>query len=229
MLTSRVIRDGVLYFLRGGMHIKNGHLPSQGHTVPEDFIGICVASNANPATDSYVIEQLNDLGIKQVRLDFSYGDLTSAKARFLKRLIADKFVVTLHLIQPFVAAKAMLQADEQFIWRKFVHDVAQAYAKQIKQIEIGTTINRKRWAGYSMEGFLKTWDIAYSEIKKHNVTLVGPNIQDFEPLYNVSLLKTLKVKQQLPDILSNNLFSERVIEPELPDFRVFKYQWTRIF
>ena len=229
MLTGQVIRDGLMYFLRGGMHIKNGHLPSNGHTVPNDFIGVCVASNANPATDDYVISQLNELGIKQVRLDFSYGDFTSFNARFLQRLIAENFVITLHLVQPFAAAKAMLQDDEQAIWRTFVQDVVQIYAGKIKQIEIGTTINRKRWAGYSMEGFLKAWDIAYSEIKKHNITLVGPNIQDFEPLYNVSLLKTLKAKQQLPDVVSNNLFSERVIEPEQPDFRVFKYQWTRIF
>lgn len=229
MLTGQVIRDGLLYFLRGGMHIKNGHLPAKGHTVPEDFIGICVASNANPATDHYVISQLNELGIKQVRLDFSYDDLTSFNARFLQRLITDDFVITLHLVQPFVAAKAMLQVDEQAIWRKFVQDVTQTYANQIKQIEIGTTINRKRWAGYNMAGFLAAWDIAYTEIKKHNITLVGPNTQDFEPLYNVSLLKTLAAKNQLPDVFSNNLFSERVIEPEQPDFRVFKYQWTRIF
>ena len=229
MLTSHVIRDGIIYFLRGGMRIKNGHLPQLNQTVPNDFIGVCVASNLKPETDNYVIEQLNNLGIKQVRLDFSYGDLTNFNARFLQRLIADHFVITLHLIQPFASSKAMLQADEQVIWRKFVQEIVQTYKGKIKQIEIGTTINRKRWAGYSMDGFLSAWDIAYTEIKKHNIVLVGPNIQDFEPLYNVSLLKTLKAKNQLPDVLSNNLFSERVIEPEQPDFRVFKYQWTRIF
>lgn len=241
MLTNQVIVDGLGYFLRGGMCIKNGHLPplnqslttnqlpSNGHIVPNDFIGICVATNANPAVDTYVIEQLNDLGIKQVRLDFSYGDLTSFNARFLQRLIADNFAVTLHLVQPFTAAKNMLQIDEQQIWRNFLQAVLNTFGSQIKQIEIGTTVNRRRWSGYNFDGFLQTWDIAYAEIKARNITLIGPNIQDFEPFYNVSLLKHFKTKNQLPDIVSNNLFSERVIEPEGVDFRIFKYRWTRIF
>ncbi|MES2637731.1 MAG: lipopolysaccharide kinase InaA family protein [Pseudomonadota bacterium] len=229
VLTKQVIRDGLSYLLLGKMHIKNGHLPVKQHLIPNNFIGVCVASNLNPATDDYIVQQLQILGIKCVRLDFSYGNLDSFNVRFLRRLIAENFEITLHLLQPFQAAKNMQSKIEQNIWRDFLVSVLNTFGKQVKAIEIGNTLNRKRWAGYTLDGFLSAWAIAHAEIKARGITLVGPNIQDFEPLYNISLLKTFKNKNQLPDIHSNNLFTERVTEPERFDHRIFKYQWARVF
>lgn len=229
MLTKQVIRDGLSYILKGGLRIKNGHLPTSQHTIPSNFIGICVASNANPAVDDYIVRQLHTLGIKRVRLDFTYGDMDSHNARFLRRLIAEKFEITLHLLQPFDAAQNMHTADEQAVWRDFLVQVLDTFGADIQEIELGNTVNRKRWAGYHLLGFFQAWGIAHQEIHRRGITLIGPNVQDFEPLYNISLLKTLKNLNQLPDIHSDNLFVERVMEPERFDHRVFKYQWARIF
>ncbi len=229
MLTSQVILDGLRYILCGGLRIKNAHLPVGQHLIPYHFMGVCVASNTNPATDEYVLQQLHNLGIKRLRLDFTYGDLDNFNARFLGRLIAEKFEVTLHVIQPFNAAKNMHSKAEQAIWQQFLQALLSAFSTQIEAIEIGNTINRKRWAGYTQNGFLNTWAIAHAAIKAHGITLIGPNIQDFEPLYNISLLKTFKKLHQLPDIHSDNLFVERVTEPERFDHRIFKYQWARVF
>ncbi|MEQ1598905.1 MAG: lipopolysaccharide kinase InaA family protein [Methylotenera sp.] len=233
MLTEQVIRDGLGYIFRGGLRIKNGHFPSAGHTIPKIFIGVGVATNANPETDDYVIEQVRTLGIHRVRLDFTYGDFANHNARFLNRLIAENFEITLHIVQPFDAAKNMQSSAEQDIWRHFLQDILTTFGSQITQIEIGNTINRKRWAGYTFDGFLYAWNIAYAlfkgEFSNAKITLIGPNIQDFEPLYNISLLKLFQQKNQLPDIHSNNLFVERVSEPERFDHRVFKYRWATIF
>ena len=229
MLTRQVVYDGLSYILRGGLLIKNGHLPPGNHTIPADFFGVCVASSADPAVDDYVISQLNQLGTKQVRMDFSYGDLTSFNARFLCALIAHQFEVSLHLVQPFEAARNMESPAEQAIWRQFLQDVLAQFGSKVRQIEVGTTINRKRWAGYSMPGFLATWGIAHHEIKSRSLKLAGPNLSDFEPIYNIGLLQTFKEKNQLPDIHTDNLFSERVSEPERFDHRIFKYRWATIF
>jgi hypothetical protein len=233
MLTGQVIHDGLSYVLRGGLRIKNSHIPSAGHTIPNNFIGVCVATNANAETDNYIIEQLRALGINRVRLDFTYGDLANHNARFLSRLIAEKFEITLHIVQPFAAAKNMQNPAQQDIWRQFLQEILNTFGSQINQIEIGSTINRKRWAGYTFDGFLYAWNIAYTlmkgEFTSTKITLVGPNIQDFEPFYNISLLKLFQSKKQLPDIHSNNLFVERVSEPERFDHRVFKYRWATIF
>ncbi len=229
MLTKQVIRDGLSYFLTGGLWLRDAHLPVPEHSIADDFIGVCVATQEDPAVDAYVIAQLRLLGIKRVRLDFSYGDLDAPNARFLDALIAAGYRINLHLVQPFNSAKLMLLPEEQLVWQQFIVNVLDRFGPHLQHIEVGSTINRKRWCGYTFEGFLATWDIAYREIKARNLTIAGPNIQDFEPFYNVSILKHLKALRQLPDIVTNNLFCERVPEPESFDHRVFKYQWTTWF
>ena len=71
MLTNQVINDGIRYFLTGGLWLRYAHLPVNNHTIPDDFIGVCVATQEDPAVDDYVIAQLHALGVKRVRLDFT--------------------------------------------------------------------------------------------------------------------------------------------------------------
>lgn len=228
-LIKQMLLDSFLYLIKGGLRLKNGHLPQSGHQVPVDFFGVCVASNEDPAIDAYVIGQLETLGINNVRLDFSYDNLDSYHNRFLQKLIAEDFNVTLHLLAPFDAAKNMVDPSEQERWRVFLSTVLDRYGTSIKQVEIGNTINRKRWAGYSFDGFLIAWEIAHTEVKSRDIKFLGPNLQDFEPMYNIGILKTLQDKNQLPDIHSDNLFVERVSEPERFDHRILKYKWATIF
>lgn len=227
VLTWPIIRKGLAYILSGKLYVKNGHLPpSREHHIPANYIGVCVASASDPCMDDYVIAQLRELGITQVRLDFTYGDLESFNTRFLERLIAEKLDITLHLIQPFANAKGMENSAEQTIWRDFLDLVLDRFGTCVKRIEVGSTINRKRWAGYTIDGFLYAWDIAYRAAKQRNIELAGPNVTDFEPVYNIGLLSMLKAKGQLPDVHTDNLFSERVSEPERYDHRILKYRWA---
>lgn len=226
---NQMLFGSLLYVIKGELRIKNGHLPQENHHIPTDFFGVCVASNEDPSTDAYIIGQLETLGINNVRLDFSYDDLQNHTNRFLQKLIAHDFNVTLHLLAPFDAAENMADPNEQERWRQFLSAALNQYGSSIKQVEIGNTINRKRWAGYSFEGFFIAWEIAHKEIKSRGIRLLGPNIQDFEPLYNIGILKTLQEKNQLPDVQSDNLFTERVSEPERFDHRVLKYKWSKLF
>lgn len=228
MLTLPIIRKGLAYILGGRLYIKHGHFPPDNHVIPDDFIGVCIASAEDINMDDYVIAQLRQLGINQVRLDFTYGDLESFNARFLQRLITEKFNVTLHLIQPFANAKTMENPSEQTVWQTFLDKVLDRFGEHVTRIEIGSTINRKRWAGYTVNGFLSAWEIAFTAAKQRNIELAGPNVTDFEPIYNIGILSMLKAKKQLPDVHTNNLFSERVSEPERFDHRVFKYRWATI-
>lgn len=228
MLTRQVMLDGLKYILSGRLWLKNSHLPALNHVIPEDFTGLCVASNADPATDHYVLEQLQTLEVKRVRLDISNDEARPFQERFLRNLLSAGFSVTLHAVQPYEAAKNMRSSQAQAEWKQFIEELCQAYAGKIAALEIGNTVNRKKWAGYDMPGFMAAWQIAYDLARQYQVIVVGPNIQDFEPLYNISLLNTLGHERRLPDMHSNNLFVERVIEPELSDFRIFKYKWTRI-
>jgi hypothetical protein len=228
MLTRQVIIDGLKYIFSGRLWRKNSHLPAINHTVPEDFTGLCVASNADPETDRYVLEQLQILGVRRVRLDISNDEARPFQERFLRQLLTAGFSVTVHAVQPYEDAKNMRSSQAQAGWKQFIEELCQAYAGSIAALEIGNTVNRKKWAGYDMSGFMAAWQIAYDLARQHQVTVIGPNIQDFEPVYNISLLKTLGAERRLPDVHSNNLFVERVVEPELADFRILKHKWTRI-
>ncbi len=226
--TKQVVFDSLSYLLKSGLSIKKGHLPQPSHRINSDFFGVCVASNENPATDAYVMTQLKVLDIKNVRLDFTYTDLGNCNARFLQALIDHAFNVTLRLIIPFDAAKKLHEPEQQQLWKAFLSSVLNRYGAQITQVEIGNTINRKRWAGYTMKNFLSVWQIAHTEIKSRGIKLLGPNIQDFEPVYNITVLKALQARNQLPNVHTNNLFVERVSEPERYDHRIFKYRWVRV-
>jgi len=229
MLTKHVLRAGLGYLFLGRLRVKSGHIPPCPHLVAEDFIGVCVASNENPAVDDYVVAQVRALGLSRVRLDMTYGDLDNHTMRFLKRLLAEGLSVTVHAIQPFESARHMHETAHQETWRAFLRQLLAEVGTQIAAVEIGSTINRKRWAGYNWQGFMQAWDIAHTLIKGHGVPLIGPSVQDFEPFYNIGLLHTLQGKQQLPDMHSDNLFAERTVEPERFDHRIFKYHWAKWF
>ncbi|MDX5362661.1 MAG: lipopolysaccharide kinase InaA family protein [Pseudazoarcus pumilus] len=206
--------------LRGRFFMRKGHLPSTGHRVPESFAGVGVATNADPATDEAVIEILRAAGIRRVRLDFSYGDGENHIARFLEALLAADFDVLLHLVQPADAARAMPALNAAETWRKFVATTLDRFGTRIGIVEACSTVNRKRWAGYSLDGFLAAWQIAHDETRQRNITLAGPSVTDFEPVWNVGLLRLLRDRNLLPDIHTDNLFSERCTEPERWDHKI---------
>ena len=229
MLTVPVILDGLRYIAKGGLMVKHSHLPVPNHRIPDQFIGICVATNQQAETDDYVLQQLAALGIGRVRLDVGDDAMYPHQTRLLRRLLDAQVLVDVHLVQPFAMAKKMSDSHVQARWQQFVAGFLHSFGQEIASLEIGNTINRKRWAGYDWSGFLSAWQIAHTLAKAAHVPIIGPNIQDFEPLYNIRALKQLQARQCLPDMQSNNLFVERVIEPEQPDHRIFKFRWTRVF
>lgn len=206
--------------LRGRFFLCKGHLPPAGHSVAEGFAGVGVATNADPATDEAVIRFLRDTGIRRVRLDFSYGDDENHVARFLEALLAADFDVLLHLVQPADAAQAMPAPDAAATWRKFVATTLDRFGARIGIVEACSTVNRKRWAGYSLDGFLAAWQVAHDETRQRGITLAGPSVTDFEPVWNVGLLDLLRDRNLLPDIHTDNLFSERCTEPERWDHKI---------
>ena len=216
--------SNLAFVVTGKLRLKNGDLPRAGHHIASDFCGVAVAASSAPTYPAYLIAQLNALNIKQVRLDFTYGDFETHTGRLLDILIAEKFNVWLHIVQPSTAASRMSTSAEQARWAGFVGQIVNVYGDKVSVIEIGSTINRVRWAGYSLTGFFTTWRIAHSIIKAKNcmpnIILAGPNITDFEPIYNIGLLSLMAKYQVLPDIHTDNLFAERSTEPERFDHKI---------
>lgn len=215
-----LIKANLAFWLSGKGFSSLGNQPHADHKIPEDFSCVAVATSENPQSDTYILSQLSALGTKRVRIDFTYGDFDQAAGRLLNKLIKAEYLVHLHLVQPFEAAKAMEQVEAQTTWQTFIEQVCEEYGHQVALIEVGSTVNRKRWAGYNLPRLMQAWKIAHAIIKKNGITLAGPNVTDFEPIYNIGLLSAFKSQALLPDIHTNNLFSERSTEPERDDHKI---------
>ena len=189
--------------------------------IPEDFFGINIASSEDERCDDYVLDRLRELGINNVRMGFSYCSFDGPATRFLDKLLDEKFKVSLVVLPPLdMARKMLVDQGVQEQWRIFVAEVFSRYARRVEVFEIGSTPNRKKWSGFNPRSYLQAWTIACEAAKEHAIILAGPNIQDFEPFYNAALLAAMRRLSRAPDIHTNNLFVERVIEPESYDHRV---------
>lgn len=213
------------YLLRGGFSFAGGHRPPVGHVVPEAFAGVGIAAAEDPAVDAWLLARLYESGIRHVRLDFTYGDAERPAGRLLERLLGASLQVTLHLVQPAAQARKMEASDEaRREWQDFVVATLDRFGARVEIVEIGSTSNRQRWAGYTLAGFLAAWDSAWREVRGRGLTLAGPSVTDFEPPWNVGLLALLRERGQLPDLHTDNLFSERCTEPERYDQKILGHR-----
>ncbi len=201
-------------------YLAASHLPRGGHRVPVDFAGIAVAASPDPAGDVWLIEALRDLGIGQVRLDYSYESPGGHGERLLGQLLDHSFSVLLHFVQPYAEARRMPAAEAVGQWREFIRHTLDAWGDRLTMVEVGSTINRRRWAGYNLSGWLAAWTAAWNEISHRDLTLLGVNITDFDPFFDHAALALLEKRDLLPDIHTVNLFAERATEPEAWDRKV---------
>lgn len=202
-------------------HLSLDSQPDPEHAVPADFFGINLAPGKDPATDDYILECLQQLGIRQVRMDFTYDSADGPAERLLQRLLEDGIDVVLDLLPPMAEAALLYDdADAQKRWGKFLSGVFEQYQGRVSWFEIGNTPNRGKWSGFSSRAFLVASYIASERADDFDVRLAGPNVSDFEPLYNATFLGLLRRLGAVPSIHTDNLFVERVIEPEAYDHRV---------
>jgi hypothetical protein len=189
--------------------------------VPEDYIGINIATSDDPAVDDYLVARLAELGIKHVRLDFSYDSVGGPAQRLLERLLSENLQVMLEVFPPLDEARRLFSdSTAQRRWADFLTSVFKQYQDRVEWFEIGSTPNRGRWSGFSFLSYQAAWGIAVEQARSADVILAGPNVSDFEPLYNASFLGYMKRFGRAPQLHSDNLFVERVVEPEAYDHRV---------
>jgi len=196
--------------------------------VKNDYFGVNVATSDEPSCDDYVIDSLQELGLRHVRLNFTYESFAGNGERLLERLLAEQFEVLLNIFPPAEQA-ARLATDEQAAvdWQQFVEKVFARYHDRIAIFEIGNTPNRKSWSGFEPITYLRAWEIASPLAAPYDIELAGPNVSDFEPIYNIGYLSEMKRLSKVPEVHTDNLFVERVIEPEAYDPRVFGKKATR--
>ena len=188
--------------------------------ISDRAMGVGVAVPNDSAACVRVLELIQELGVKSVRLDLTYSHDLARADELVDGLLGMDVGVLLHLIQPLSEAEKMPAAEALVEWGGFVKKSLDHFAERIEAVEIGSTINRAKWTRYTLEGFFAAWEAGYKEVRERGYTLVGPNVTDFEPIYNAGLLGMLKNRGMLPDINSNNLFAERASQPENLDAKI---------
>lgn len=208
---------------------RSGRRPTAPHPIPEGFLGICVAAAADPAGDDYITARLRELGIRHIRLDLTYPTEGGYQLRLLPKLLEHGHRVCLHLVQPRAEARLMSRrgpaadaAAER--WRAFVENTLKRWGADIECVEVGATCNRRKWSGQSLAACVRSWQIAWNIARKHNVKIIGPNVTDFEPIYNFLLLDRMRRLGCPPDAHTDNLFVERATEPENYDHKILGYK-----
>ncbi len=195
--------------------------PCEAHEVPGDFFGVNVAPGDDPATDDYIVDRLRELGIRQVRMHFSYESVNGPAQRLLDRLLDEQLDVVLDLLPPMTEA-ARLYRDPEALrrWGDFVTNTCERYQGRVTWFELGNTPNRGKWSGFSSRSFIAASSVGSERAAALPVRLAGPNVSDFEPLYNATYLGLLRRLGAVPAVHTDNLFVERVVEPEAYDHRV---------
>lgn len=186
-------------------------------SVPEDFFGVNVAPADDPDVDNYIVERLRDLDLRHVRLTLLEAD--ECAERLIQRLHAEGVEVLVCLV-PTVEDAARMDTDPacRERWAAFVADATERLPAA--EVEIGTTVNRRRWSGFSHRSYAAAWQTAVEAARGRDIRLAGPNVSDFEPLHNAVFLGLMRGSGRVPDVHTDNLFVERVVEPEAMDHRV---------
>lgn len=225
VIYSKYLFKFALYYFF--LDLRNKHLPpNRKHIIPGDFFGINIASNQNPDTDAFILKKIKELNVKNVRLYFTYQDLNNHKKRLLEKLVDQNLNIIININPPHDDCLNFHKSSSQYHWKNFLDKFFTLFKSVPFDIEITSTINRKKWTGIPITHLSKIWSIAYHFAKVNKRKIIGPNITDFEPFYNLGILNHLNLKHQIPSVASNNFFLERTIEPEPYDHRIFLKRCT---
>jgi hypothetical protein len=215
-----LIRANLAFFLSPKTRGTWSHEPRPPVSIPPEGFGVCVASSEDPACNDYIVARLRDLGVRCVRVDYGYDSPGGFSERFVRRLVQEGFQVALHLVAPRKEVEALARPEGSERWRQFLRGAFERFGGSVEFFELGSTVNRRRWSGFTVPLFLRAWEIAWTEAQSRRVMLAGPNVTDFEPFYNIPILHALRRSGRLPAIHTNNLFVERATEPEAFDHKI---------
>jgi hypothetical protein len=201
------------------------------HRLDRYFFGLNAAPSNSSEGDGYIIKNLLEMGVQSVRVDYGYGSDKGHIERFLNKLINPPsppfskggeggFDILLHLVQSKEQAGRMHEKEAQEEWKKFLEEVMSKFSPYIKNYEIGSVPNRKKWSGYTIPDYITALKIASDTAKKYDVNIFAPNIQDFEPFWQIAIFEAMKDEGIYIQGSTDNLFVDRAGQPEVFDEHV---------
>ena len=151
---------------------------------------------------------INELGIKHLLIRFPMSDIENIDTYvdFIKQF--PKQSILLNVMQDPETVEDTNLLEQHF------HTIFTTFASSVQQFQIGTTINRSKWGFFSVNQYLRFYQIAY-KIKQESfpdLKLLGPSVIDFEYHYVIhALFNFFRLKF---DAISALLYVDRRGAPE---------------
>jgi len=169
------------------------------------FFGMSVNLDKEPLKTPAL---LNDLGVKHVLVRFPLSDIENINnyLEFIKNLKAESILLNVMQDPHTIKDKDLLHNHFSLVFEIF--------SPLVSSFQIGTTINRSKWGFFSVNQFLRFYQVAY-KIKKStypDIKLLGPSVIDFEYHYLIhGLFNFFRLKY---DAVSSLLYVDRRGAPE---------------
>lgn len=175
------------------------------HTDTNTFFGLSVNLDKEP---SLTPELINELGVKHLLVRFPLSDIDKIDEylEFVKTLKAESILLNIMQDPHTLNDKMLLKEHFSLVFEKFSHFV--------QLFQVGSTINRSKWGFFSVNQYLRFYQVAYKVKQKSypDLKLLGPSVIDFEYHYLVhSLFNFFSLRF---DAISALLYVDRRGAPE---------------
>ena len=154
-------------------------------------------------------EMLKELNVKSVLLRIKLWEMQEVQElkNFLDDLPQD-IKITLKIMQD------REHIEDLKLLKQDLYTIFKAFCNRVDIFEIGTTINRTKWGFFSVDEYLKFYEVAYKLKEKdfNNINLIGSGVIDFEYHFTIhTLFNFYKLKY---DGISSLLYVDRRGAPE---------------
>jgi len=148
------------------------------------------------------IKRVKELGVKKLLIRFPLSKMQ--KLHEYKEFINEfsEYDILINLVQDraHVEDLELLKRDLRVVFSEF---------KGVKEYQIGTTINRKKWAFFIVDEYLKFFEVAKSlrDSEFKDISLIGSSVIDFE--YHFSIRSLFNFYDVFYDRFSSLLYVDR--------------------
>jgi len=171
----------------------------------ETFFGISINLDKNPEHNRELVE---DLGVNNLLIRMPLSDIENIKKYLdFAKQYQDKNLL-INILQD------RRHIEDNSLLKKSLEQVFSEFSPLTNRFQLGNAINRKKWAIFSMDEFLRFYKVGFDLRNKKfpNIKLLGSSVIDFEYYFSIRTLFNLyKIRF---DQFSSLLYVDRRGAPE---------------
>ena len=169
------------------------------------FFGLSINLDKNP---NQTFDLVDDLGAKNILIRMPLSDIDNIQqyVNFAKRFSNRNILINI--------LQDRRHIENLELSRQSLDQVFTLFSPLTNRFQIGNAINRKKWAVFSMDEYLRFYKVAYDLRNQHfpNLKLLGSSVIDFEYYFSIrTLFNGYKIRF---DQFSSLLYVDRRGAPE---------------